>query len=189
MSLSVEPARPAKGKPFQIIARGGGEGSEGLELDVFFTDAKGCPGRDAMAADSRVVRLISRNNLPEPFDVRGTYSGGTGKAYDLDAGVRSGRYQACGYITQPDGGNLVLARLQFGVGASCQAAVIRVYKAVSALNKASKALKRARRSYRRNGSSRNFKRLKAAKRKARKVEKTLKRARSDRRLLCSWARS
>lgn len=181
LTLSMEPTVPSKGKPFQIIAQGTAESPSGQSrLAVYFAPGSGpCASTQPLEQASNSNRELITDGYIENgarIDRRGTFRGESFVDYAVKSGLVTGRYRACGYLSDEANhdATLVLARLDFTVGGTCASATARANKAKRALKNAKAQLKKA------NTSARK----KTARKKIKQANKKLKTARKDRKALC-----
>jgi hypothetical protein len=182
ISLGVSPGVPAKGKSFQINARGTAENPSGGKSYVLAYLAQGdsaCASSPPLdGSTSNGIRVLFESVANGGFIKSATVSGGP-YPFASGSGVKTGRYRACGYVTDQAGDFTVRARdrLEFTVGGTCAKAKAKVATARRQLRKARKALRKARRS----GSRARARRARKAVSKARKRVKS---AKARRRTLC-----
>ena len=204
LSLSMEPAIPGKGKPFQLIATGNADPAETYDahLQLFFAPgSSGCAStaalEDANPANHPSSPATDVDPVEGPFDERYVLGADPFKetsnehSHTLRNGMRAGHYRVCGYLSNNTSGNnlpLAAARLPFTVGGTCESATAKHARAQSDRKAAKRTVRKAKRAWR-NASTRKQRRkaaraLKAAKRALKKANRRLKTATEDRDALC-----
>lgn len=194
LNLSLEPAIPGKGKPFQVIAAGTNDPSDQFDnraVYVHFTQGLApCASTEAFedARPNSDRRVIARALDPGPFDERGMVSLSL-QSYGFKSGVAAGHYRACGYLSRDtESLPVASARMEFTVGGTCATATNRETKAQAAVKAAKKAMKKAKKAVKKASSKSARKKakksLKAAKKQLKAAKKKLKVAQEDKAALC-----
>lgn len=210
LALNIDPAIPAKGKPFQLIATGTSQTpfpDSGALNDLYFGFGPGsfpCASTAGLEyaqvesenADRVVLTLSNGASIGDgPFDVRETYSGGatseSGRIIPKFAqanGLAVGHYRACGYINfrhqNVNQAPVATARLEFTVGGTCASAIAKQKRAKKALTRAKKRLAVAHKQLARTKKAAVKKRARRARAKVRRARAKVRFARGDREALC-----
>lgn len=194
MSLSVEPAVPAEGKSFQVIAQGTRESPSGRSRGGTFLNVatEPCGSTDTFEKAKDEGREVGAFSLEPngPYDFRGVFGGAVLASYSVDSGLITGKYRICGYVTDDKSASsisvppLVAARLDFTVGGTCPSATAKVTRVEGRLKGAKKKLSRAKKKLSKSKKAGARVKAKKAQKKVRQIKRKLKSAKEDRTVLC-----